>query len=317
MNTPAQVKLEHVSCPLGCIKKDEFVFTGHDLLHALPGEYSVVKCCSCGLMRTNPRPTPDTIGFYYPDNYGPYLGTQVLQSKGASVIKKLLKPLINLIFNNNAQKVPSLAPGRMLELGCASGSYLHQMAEQGWQVQGIEYSEKAAKAAAKLGYKVHVGPLETAPNPDAQFDLIVGWMVLEHLHDPIGCLQKLRGWMKPGGYLVLSVPNVNSIDFRVFKKYCYANHLPNHLFHFTPHTLSDVLQATGWKLEKVHHQRTLSNLIASTGYLIHDKGYAKLGQKLIDFPERGGWIMYALYPLAWLFSLFGQTGRMTVWAKIK
>jgi 2-polyprenyl-3-methyl-5-hydroxy-6-metoxy-1,4-benzoquinol methylase len=319
MNTPKEVMLEDVKCPLGCSKNDEIVLTGHDLLHDLPGEFTVVKCRSCGLMRTNPRPTPDTIGFYYPDDYGPYVGTRVQQArpKTASWLKKLLRPIFRRVFNFNTTTLPAMAPGRMLEIGCASGAFLHQMAGKGWQVQGIEFSEKAAQAAAQLGYPVHAGPLETAPQPDEPFDLIVGWMVLEHLHDPIGCLRKLQGWVKPGGYLVLSVPNANSIDFRLFKKYCYANHLPNHLFHFTPHALSNVLQNSGWKLEKVHHQRVLNNLIASTGYVLRDMGYAKLGQKFNDFPKRAGRWIYVLYPLAWLLSVFGQTGRMTIWARVK
>ena len=311
------IQLEDVSCPMRCPKSDELILAGRDLLHDLPGEFTIVKCCTCGLMRTNPRPTPGTIGFYYPDDYGPYLGTQVRQSKPASGIKKLLKPMVRRVFNFNSMKLPPLAPGRMLEIGCASGAFLHQMAGQGWQVQGIEFSGKAALAAAQLGYPVHAGPLETAPSPDESFDLIVGWMVLEHLHDPIGGLRKLRGWAKPGAWLALSVPNAASQSFRFFKNRWYDLHLPNHLYHFTPHTIELVLKASGWKLEKVHHQRTLSNLIASTGYVLRDKGYAKLGQKLIDFPERGGWVVYALYPLAWLFSVFGQTGRMTVWARVK
>lgn len=316
MNTTKNVVLENVSCPLGCNKGDDVVLTGRDLLHDLPGEFTVVKCHVCGLMRTTPRPTPETISFYYPDDYGPYLGTQVRQTKPTSRIRKLLKPLVKRVFNFNTQRLPSLTPGRMLEVGCASGAFLHQMASQGWQVQGIEFSAKAAQAAAQLGYRVHAGPLETAPPPDEPFDLIVGWMVLEHLHDPIGGLQKLREWAKPGAWLVLSVPNTASLEFRLFKEKLYALQLPNHLYHFTPETLGRVLQAGGWTLEKVHHQRVLSNLIASTGYVLRDKGYPRLGQKLIDFPERAGIWNYVLYPLAWVSSAFGQTGRMTVWARV-
>lgn len=307
---------ENVSCPLGCNKGDDTVLIGRDLLHDLPGEFAVVKCRACGLMRTAPRPTPETIGFYYPDDYGPYLGTQVRQVEHTSRIRELLKPLVKRVFNFNTQRLPSLAPGRMLEVGCASGAFLHQMASQGWQVQGIEFSEKAAQAAAQLGYRVHAGPLETAPPPDEPFDLIVGWMVLEHLHDPVGGLQKLREWAKPGAWLVLSVPNSASLEFRLFKEKWYALQVPSHFYHFTPETVGRVLQAGGWKLEKVYHQRVLSNLIASTGYVLRDKGYVGLGQRLIDFPERAGIWNYALYPLAWLFSMFGQTGRMTVWAKV-
>lgn len=313
------IQLENSSCPLCCPNSDEIVLTGRDRLRDLPGEFNIVKCLTCGLMRTNPRPPPEAIGVYYPDDYGPYLGTQVRQAKlkRASGIKKLLKPLVNCVINFNTTRLPPMTPGRMLELGCASGAYLHQMAGQGWQVQGIEFSEKAAQAATQLGHYVHAGPLETAPNPDEPFDLIVGWMVLEHLHDPIRCLKKLREWAKPGAWLVLSVPNAASKSFWFFKNRWYDLHLPNHLYHFTPKTVKTVLEASGWSLEKVHHQRVLSNLIASTGYVLRDKGYVKLGQKFIDFPVRAGGWNYVLYPLAWLFSVFGQTGRMTVWARVK
>jgi 2-polyprenyl-3-methyl-5-hydroxy-6-metoxy-1,4-benzoquinol methylase len=318
MNTPKNVILENVCCPFGCPENDEVILTGRDLLHDLPGEFTVVKCRTCGLMRTNPRPTPETIGFYYPNDYGPYLGTQVRQTKPTSGIKRLIKLVVKRIFNLNTTPLPSLAPGRLLEVGCASGAFMHQMANQGWQVEGIEFSEKAARAVAQLGYYVHAGPLETAPEPNEPFDLIVGWMVLEHLHDPIGGLQKLREWAKPGAWLVLSVPNAGSLEFRFFKEKWYALHLPNHLHHFTPETLGRVLQAGGWTLEKVHHHRVLSNLIASAGYLLRDKGYVGFGQKLVDFPERAGkWQLALQYPFAWGMSAFGQTGRMTVWARVK
>ena len=304
---------------MGCSSNDEIILASRDLLHDLPGIFTVVKCSNCGLMRTNPRPSPDTIGFYYPESYGPYVGTRVQSEspKSPSLLKKLLRPIFRYVFNSNMTTLPEMAPGRMLELGCASGSYLHKMAVQGWQVQGIEFSEKAAKAAAQLGYDVHAGPLETAPNPDEPFDLIVGWMVLEHLHDPVNCLKKLRQWAKPGAWLVLSVPNAGSMEFSIFKDKWYALQLPTHLHHFTPQTLENMLQITGWKLEKVHHQRVLSNLIASTGYVLRDSGYVKVGQKFIDFPEKAGRWNYVLHPLAWLFSVFGQTGRMTVWARVK
>lgn len=311
------VILEDVSCTLGCQKNDEVVLTGHDLLHDLPGEFTVVKCRTCELMRTNPRPTPETIGFYYPDDYGPYMSTQVPQTKKNASIMQQLKSFAKRFFRTNSMKLPSLASGRMLEIGCASGAFLHQMSGDGWQVQGIEFSDKAAQAAAQLGYHVHVGSLETAPNPNEPFDLIVGWMVLEHLHDPIDGLKKLREWAKPDSWLVLSVPNSGSLEFSLFKEKLYSLHLPNHLYHFTPHTMELVLNASGWELEKIHHQRTLSNLIASTGYVLRDKGYVKLGQKFIDFIECSGVWAAVLFPLAWLLSVFGQTGRMTVWARVK
>jgi hypothetical protein len=128
-------------------------------------------------------------------------------------------------------------------------------------------------------------------------------------------LQKLREWANAGGWLVLSIPNAGSFEFRLFKEKCYGLQLPNHLYHFTPVTLAKVLSAGGWKLEKIHHQRVLSNLTVSTGYVLRDRGYISLGRKFINFPANAGRLMYFLYPLALLLSIFGQTGRMTIWAR--
>lgn len=311
------VQLENVSCPLNCPENDEIVLRGHDRLHSLPGEFTVVKCRTCELMRTNPRPTTESIGFYYPDDYGPYLGTRVEQPQPNrfSGIKKFLRPLVKRVFNTKTDALPSLSPGRLLEVGCASGSFLHRMAVDGWQVEGIEFSEKAAQAASQLGYQVHAGSLENAPVPAQPFDLIVGWMVLEHLHDPIGCLKKLHEWANPAAWLVLSVPNVNTLEFQLFKDKWYALQLPAHLYHFTPQTLAKVLEAGGWSLEKIHHQRTVTNLIISTAYVVESKGWTRLGKWFRDLAGRGGKWFYILFPIAWVLSVFGQTGRMTVWAR--
>jgi 2-polyprenyl-3-methyl-5-hydroxy-6-metoxy-1,4-benzoquinol methylase len=317
MNLPANVNLEETACPLCNEYNDVFITAGRDLLYDKSGDFTVVQCRTCELMRTNPRPTLDTIGYYYPDDYGPYIGTRVRDSTSLSGVKKFIQAAVRRITDPNSVKLPPLVPGRMLEIGCASGAFLHEMAGKGWQVQGVEFSEKAALAASRLGYQVHTGPLETAPSPDQQFDLIVGWMVLEHLHDPINSLRKLREWSKPGAWLALSVPNAGSLEFRLFQDKWYALQLPTHLYHFTPQSLEKTLQAGGWTLEKVYHQRTLSNFIGSLGWVLRGKGHARLSQKFIDFPEKSGLYTYIFYPLALLCSFFGQTGRMTIWAKKK
>jgi 2-polyprenyl-3-methyl-5-hydroxy-6-metoxy-1,4-benzoquinol methylase len=317
LNSLAEViALEEVPCCLGCPEGDDFILTGRDILHDLPGEFNVLKCRCCGLMRTSPRPSLDSIGIYYPDNYGPYAGTKVnLLSK--SLAKKLIKPVVKFLFRFNTNNIPKIKPGRMLEVGCASGSFLNQMFHAGWQVQGIEFSEKAAQSATALGHQVHVGSLETAPAPDHSFDLIVGWMVLEHLHDPVLGLKKLHAWADPGAWLVLSVPNAGSYEFGLFKQHWYALQLPTHNHHFSPQTMAKILAAGGWSLERVYHQRTLSNFIASLGYKLRKRGYRWLGGKLIRYPEYGGYLPYIVYPIAYILSLFGQTGRMTVWARRK
>lgn len=310
---PAAVALEDVPCPLGCSSGDDQVLTGWDRLNGLPGEFRVVRCRLCGLMRTNPRPTRESIGFYYPESYGPYR-TSVPPERHALVIPRWKRPLRRLI-ELNMTRLPAIAPGRLLEIGCATGTFLARMAAEGWDVQGIEFSSWAAERVRVLGYPVHAGPLDSAPEPRLPYDLTIGWMVLEHLYDPIEELRRLRRWTKPGGWLALSVPNAGSLEFRSFGNAWYALQLPTHLFHFTPDSISKTLEAAGWRVRRIFHQRNLANLIASLGYVLEDRGLSpQLAHTLVRVAETSRAMLFGLYPLACAAAALGQTGRILVWA---
>jgi 2-polyprenyl-3-methyl-5-hydroxy-6-metoxy-1,4-benzoquinol methylase len=310
------VKMETRECPVCLETSEAVILTGTDRLHGLPGTFTVVRCQKCGLMRTNPRPTIETIGFYYPDNYRPYVDTQVQASTSRSS-KYRLKTFLRQLIDPLSEVIPPISPGRMLEVGSASGKFLHKMAGQGWEVVGIEPNRSAAEAAAKLDFKVHVGTLESAPSPEYQFDLIVGWMVLEHLHEPVLSLQKLAQWTRTGGWIALSVPNAGSIEFSIFKGAWFALQVPTHLYHYTTITITDILDKGGWHQTKIMHQRSLSNMVASLGYLLQDHHILSgLGKLLVEISP--AWYVHiVLYPLALFLSLVGQTGRMTIWAQKK
>jgi 2-polyprenyl-3-methyl-5-hydroxy-6-metoxy-1,4-benzoquinol methylase len=191
-----------------------------------------------------------------------------------------------------------------------------QMVECGWEVEGIEASPRAADVARSQGFLVQTSTLENAVPEAIPYDLIVAWMAIEHLHEPRIALQKLHGWIKPGGWLVFSVPNANSVEFRLFKDAWYALQLPTHLFHYTPRTLQRLLQASGWTIRQIFHQRVLSNLAASAGYVLQDRRiFPRLARFLVQFPDEPGRQHQYAYPLALGLSAIGQTGRMTVWAQ--
>ena len=320
---PPCVELENAPCPLGCEAGDVVVLTGRDRLHGLPGMFTVVRCRKCGLLRTDPRPTPNTMGYYYPETYGPHRKPEtppVDSVESVPMWKRLARCWYHALFYGlyrfRTESVPDLPPGRLFEFGCGTGSYLLRMAGKGWKVEGLEFSSRAAGIARSLGLNVRTGSLEDAPDPPAPYDLAVGWMVLEHLHDPLLGLSKLRRWVRPGGWLVFSVPNAGSLEFRLFGEAWYALHLPNHLYHFSPGTVSLLLERSGWKKECILHQRVLGNLAASTAFALENCGIRnRLTRFLEGFPEAGGRTPYRVYPLACLFAAFGQTGRMTVWAR--
>jgi 2-polyprenyl-3-methyl-5-hydroxy-6-metoxy-1,4-benzoquinol methylase len=309
---PDDVVLESKPCLTGRESRDEPVLKGRDRLHDLPGTYSVVRCSVCGLLRTDPRPTADTIGYYYPEDYGPYAGTRIADSRFKTAVNAV-KELARSILKTHSLSLPPLEPGRMLEIGCASGSFLERMADKGWRVEGIEFSPTAAKNAQDAGFSVHCGSLESAPEPAERFDLVVGWMVLEHLHDPVLALNKLHRWSRKDAWLAISVPNAACFQLGWFRERWYPLQLPAHLYHFTPATLEALLNAMGWRIEKILYQKVMTDLVASTAYLIGDKWPNSTVSRFLK--RHPGIFNLPLYPLALILSRLGQTARMTVWAR--
>ena len=315
------VCLESRPCPLGCPPDDEAVLTGRDRLHDLPGNFRVVRCRTCGLMRTDPRPSPDTMGFYYPDHYGPYVDTRISITRGENLWqrwKQQGRRWAQSLTDMRMESLPPLSSGRMLEIGCASGSFLHRMAMKGWQVEGIEFSATAATAARAQGYRVHLGAVETAPAPAQSVDLIVGWMLLEHLHEPVVALRKLHSWTRSGGWLAISVPNAASFALPFFDNAWFALHLPNHLYHYTPQTLAKVLDRGGWCIERVFYQRDIADVVASCGYVLKDRKLClSVADRLTRFPDRSGVARAMVFPLGFALAALERTGAFTVWARKK
>lgn len=306
--------LEAVPCLLGCPADDQLLFVGRDRIHHLPGEFPLVRCRGCGLVRTTPRPVPSAMAAYYPQEYGPHLGTRVRPSPAPP--PRWWRRLGSRLLRFNTHRLPELPPGRLLEIGCASGGFLHSQQVRGWDVAGIEFAPLAVQHARAAGFSVHCGPLETAPAPAEPFDLVVGWMVLEHLHDPAEGVRRLHAWTRPGGWLVLSVPHVTPLHFRLFGECWYGLQLPTHLYHFTPQTLRTLLERNGWRVERSFHHRILSCLLGSLGHRLAAAGRrGGVTRWLESFPDRATRLHLLFYPLALLLAACGQTGRMTVWAR--
>ncbi len=313
---PEGVILEDAPCPHGCNAGDTRLFEARDRINGLPGLFPLVRCNCCGLIRTNPRPTTETIGYYYPSNYGPYLGTKI-PNEGVRVgfIRRTIKKLIDF----RSEAIPNLSPGKALEIGCASGSFLAKLATHGWDVTGVEFSLSAALAARQSGFTVYQGAIESVDLSGKTFDLVVGWMVLEHLHDPIAALQKLHDAASPGAWLVLSTPNCAG-GLERFRADWFPLHVPNHLFHFTQETVNTLLSAGGWEMRRCMQQRVLIDIPLSLALVLQSKNALPwLSKMLLRLPNGKAGLVFNLmcYPVALILALFGKGSRMTVWAQRK
>lgn len=304
------VEMENGPCPMGCEQSDTTILVADDRLHGLPGKFQIVRCSHCGLVRTNPRPTPASIGAYYPNDYAPYQSV----STDNPVVRGGLKHVLRSILGLGERRLPSLRPGYLLEIGCAAGNYLAEMQNLGWQAEGIEFSDAAALKAREKGFRVQTASVESAHGPKQRVDLVAAWMVLEHLHEPVHALRKIRQWVKPDGYLVASVPDFDCLERRLFKGRWYALQLPTHLFHYDRHSLKKLLGASGWSLESVRWQKNCSNLLWSIQYLLEDHGWRKAthGMVWLRTSRVAGPFRAAL---GWLLGVTHQSGRLEFTAR--
>ncbi len=211
----------------------------------LPKPLEVVQCSSCGLVYMNPRFTPAEHGQLF-------IGSTFYQD-----YLKRVGYMVPMFPDTYAMIERTLGRcGTILEIGCATGHFLHVGKQRGWQVVGLEISEELAQyARQEFGLDVRTASsLREAGLNSHQFDVIYMSHVLEHLHDPRDTLSSVRFLIKDDGLLVIQVPNefedLLYIFFRRLMKHRFErNELPtDHLFFFTPQTINSLLEETGYRV---------------------------------------------------------------------
>ena len=297
--------LEVAPCPMGCPVADVVVCISKDLIHGVGGEFQVVRCEQCALVRTNPRPTADDIGAYYPAEYSPH----ATLSRTAGWRSKL-----QALAGLRDHWLPDIPPGHVLEIGCANGDFLVHMKSLGWTVEGIEPGSVPAGVAGSKGLHIQNTTVESAEPPTQPADLVVAWMALEHFHHPVDALRKLAGWSAADASLVVSLPNLNGLSFRLFERYWYDLDVPRHLYHFTPETATSMLAASGWRVERVVYQRSVRELALSFSFWISARSKDARISRWSSWAANSSLASYVLVPLGYFLAWRKKT-RMTVWAK--
>jgi SAM-dependent methyltransferase len=218
--------------------------------------FAVVQCQHCGLCFTNPRPSRDTIGQFYPPVYRPHR-TRAPRSRRWFGQRRA--------GQKERQILAWRGPGRLLDFGCGGGSFLAQMHRLDWHVTGLDISAAAIqRIRTELGLRALIG---TLPHPElrpASFDLITMWHSLEHVHWPRDILLEAHRLLVPGGRLVVAVPNIDSLPFRWFGSAWYGLDLPRHLTHFAPATLRHMLEQVGFRVGPMRMVRHSDWLRSST-----------------------------------------------------
>ena len=199
--------------------------------------------------------------------------------------------------------------GKLLDIGCSWGSYLYKMQQYGWDVHGTEINSKAVNfAREELDLKnVKSAFFEDIEWEENFFDVVHMSMVLEHFYDPLKSLLLIHSIMKPRGQLILSVPDISGFEIRLYKNKCYTVQVPQHLSHFSPETITNFLEKSGFIVKKIIHHRFDRDLVASAGNLEN-----QLPGKLLHAPVLRKTVVRSFITL---LSLLGKTSRMSVFAR--
>ena len=210
-------------------------------------DFHICECLNCGLLYTMPRPDKDHIGAYYKseDYYSHKENTKGFVPKLYERIKK------NNLKNKYQLATKSLSVGKMLEIGCGVGDFLHTAEEHGWECIGVEPSEEAKAIATKRTKASVLSSEELESLADEQFDLITMWHVLEHVDDLRWEMDQLQRLIKPHGRIVIAVPNYKSYDGQYYKEHWAAYDVPRHLNHFNRTVLTKMFKTKGLELKKM------------------------------------------------------------------
>ena len=206
----------------------------------------VIVCRGCGLGRFEPMLRAEEIRPLYPDDYYGEPGVKfqpfvewMVRAVGARHIGFLSR---------------GLDPGaRVLDVGCGRGVILGPLADRGFEVHGVEVSSDASRGADARAEIRFAADLADAAYPDAHFDEVVIWHVLEHLPDPRRTLEEVRRILKPRGRLIVAVPNFSSAQARWSGAAWFHLDLPRHLYQFPLDALRRLLEEVGFEVSTDHH----------------------------------------------------------------
>lgn len=203
----------------------------------------IVRCRDCGFCWMSPIPA-EGVAAYEEDYFEAYEAAgQIMPAANAHAGA----------LTTRIARIEELTggPGRILDAGIGDGGFLRTAAARGWAVLGTDISAFAAARARKHhGIQVVEGALERVALPAGHFDAVHLSHVIEHVHDPVAALRNVRRSLRPGGWLIIEVPNefTNGLTrvrlaLGLAKRYSVRS---THVFFFDPTTLPKLLEARGF-----------------------------------------------------------------------
>ncbi len=211
--------------------------------------FEIWECRECTFRFTQNIPGTDDMGAYYQsDNYISHTDTRkgFINMLYHRVRKRTLLGKLDLI-----RRYTGIQTGHLLDIGAGTGAFLYTMQQAGWKVSGIE-PDAGSRTRALDNYNIALqSPEKLYETTGESVDVITLWHVLEHVHDIHGYMAAIKKTLKPGGTLIIAVPNYTCYDSRIYGKYWAAYDVPRHLWHFSPFSMKKLLNRHGLKTDLI------------------------------------------------------------------
>lgn len=191
--------------------------------------FDVKRCANCGLVFTTPPLSAAELSRYYPSCLYP------------------TDPIVELKLDVLRGFAPQA--GSLLDVGCGRGDFLVAAKLAGWRVTGVEVAESSLAALRAKAVSVY-SAVEALPGCPS-FDVVTLWHSLEHLSNPREVMRAVRARLRHDGYLVVAVPNIDSLQARVFGGSWYHLDVPRHRVHFSPSSLQNLLVEERFRIERI------------------------------------------------------------------
>ena len=209
-------------------------------------DFHICECLNCGLLYTMPRPSKNKIGEYYKsEEYYSH------QENKKGFIPKLYEKVKKVNLKHKYElATKGLQIGKLLDIGCGVGDFLHTAETHGWQCVGVEPSEDAKTIARQRTQATLLSSEDLEQLTDESLDVITMWHVLEHVDELKWQVEQLQRLISKEGRIVIAVPNYKSYDAQFYKEHWAAYDVPRHLNHFNRQSISKIFNTNGLRLIK-------------------------------------------------------------------
>ena len=206
----------------------------------------VVDCSRCGLRYASPQLPAAARDALYSQSYFQSTDSGALGYDDYDADRAILLPT----FRARVRDLLPVGtpPGRLLDVGCATGVAVEAAQSLGWEAEGIDLSEYAVQLGRERhGLPLYRSEIEQWQSPLAPYDAITMWDYIEHVPDPVATLRAACALLRPGGRLMVTTPDVASLPARWFRERWMGYKQDEHLVYFSRLRLRAFLQEAGFR----------------------------------------------------------------------